>query len=78
MATAPRHPKVEDATVSLLHSLEGAVPQGAPPIPGDGPVVYINAVDDLLIIARLVPGDELANVWSWRVGDNDWVRNWVC
>jgi hypothetical protein len=64
--------------VSALHSLEGAVPLEAPPIPGDGPIVYINGGLDLLIIARLPLDCPLAEIWSWSLGDPDWVRNYAC
>lgn len=52
----------------------GFKPMAAPPLPGEGPVVYLQGVGDLLMIARLAPGALLADVFSWRVGDNFWER----
>jgi hypothetical protein len=49
-----------------------------PPLPGEGPIVYENHADDLMIIARLGFGEAIASVWSWREGDVNWTRNYIC
>ena len=68
----------DDHAVSLLNAVSGVVPFTAPSLPGDGPIVYLNGWEDLLIVARLAPGEALASIWSWRVGDVDWLRNYAC
>lgn len=64
--------------MSLLNDCVEALPRperlAAPPLPGEGPVVYLQGVGDLLVIARLAPGALLADVFSWRVGDDFWER----
>lgn len=52
----------------------GFQPSSAPPLPGDGPIVYMQSAGDLLMVARHAPGDVLCNVWSWVVGDDHWDR----
>jgi len=52
----------------------GLQPMDAPPLPGEGPVVYLQGAGPLLIVARHAPGEVLCNVWSWFVGDNHWDR----
>ena len=50
----------------------------APPLPGDGEVVYFMAYGPITIVARLAQGDCLASIWSWRVGEEEWIRNYAC
>lgn len=49
----------------------------APPLPGDGPVMYMQSAEDILIVARMAPGEILANVWSWKVGDDNWKQCFI-
>ncbi len=78
MATSLPRRNTDEQDVSLLNAVDWVVPVQAPPIPGDGPLVYTNGWDDLVIVARLAPGEALASIWSWRIGDADWVRNYAC
>lgn len=65
------------SVMSLLNNGDVAAPQ-APPFPGEGLIVYFIEDGSLTIIARLAFGAQLATIWSWRVGDKEWVRNYVC
>lgn len=60
-----------------VEARSGLTHANAPPLPGDGPVVHMVSAGPMLIVARLAPGDLLANCWSWSVGDNCWQRNWI-
>jgi hypothetical protein len=50
----------------------------APPLPGEGDVVYFMTHGPVTIVARLAKGDILASIWSWDVGEQEWVRNYAC
>lgn len=63
--------------MSLLNDCEAhpwSESPGAPPLPGDGPIVYMQSVGPLLIIARHAEGELLCNVWSWFAYCDRWER----
>lgn len=55
----------------------GFEPLSAPPLPGDGPIVYMQTTGSLLMIARHADGELLCNCWSWVVGESKWERCWI-
>lgn len=56
---------------------DGCTSSSAPPLPGEGPIVYMQTAGPLLIVARRAPGELLCHIWSWFVGDDFWERNWI-
>jgi len=64
-------------TKEAYEARHGFEPIGAPPLPGEGPVVYLQGAGPLLIVARHAEGELLCNVWSWFVNSDRWERCWL-